>query len=316
MNEREITYPSSNGEHEISAVIWGESGGNKAILQISHGMCEYMERYRGFAKYLAEKGFIVCINDHAGHGKSVKDVPGWFGETGGHGHIVNDMHSLYGILRKEYAGLPYFLLGHSMGSFATRVYCAKYGGGLDGIIYSGTGEATGELSLAIFLCKLMIKYKRGKKPGMIFAKRLDKKHNKRFYPKACEAHKTKQWKGGSHWLSRDTAAVKGFSENPDSFIFTYGGYLDLFTMLREVSMKEWYEAVPKELPCLMFSGGDDPVGGFGKGVTGIYGKLLSAGLKDITLKLYPEGRHEMLNELNRAEVYEDIYNWMEAHRRR
>ncbi|MDR1913896.1 MAG: lysophospholipase [Clostridiales bacterium] len=297
---KELTFAASNGEHNIRAVVWTPKN-PKYIIQIAHGMCEYAERYAEFAEYLIERGFVVCANDHAGHGGSINKTRGYFGKSDGWKHMVDDMHTLYSMVKKEFPNLPAFLLGHSMGSFLARSYCAKYGKELSGAIFSGTGDKPASLNFALFLCKVMKKLGHEEKEGKIFYDFSTKQYNKHFSPNRT----------GSDWLSRDEKLVDAFiAEERSNFFFTIGGYCDLFMLLADISAREWAVRIPKNLPIYLFSGGEDPVGDYGRGVFKVFKRLTAAGCHDVSIKLYGLGRHEMLNETIRQEVYADTYNWL------
>ena len=303
MIEETFEYMSSNDLHMISAKIWRPKHDKDivGILQISHGMTEHKERYKEFAEYLVDRGFLVCMNDHAGHGESIKDMHGYMAEEHGHLYLVQDVRNLFLHIREIYTDVPYFLLGHSMGSFVSRFYTEQFGDELQGVLYSGTGHKPNFLEFIILFSNAMIKMSGGKTQGKVFEDMIFKLYNKNFQPIRTQ----------SDWLSRDIERVDAYrNDKLCTFTFTYCAYRDLFMLLREVSRKAWAENTPKKLPIFIFSGAEDPVGNFSKGVTQVYNLLRQAGCENVSLKLYEGGRHEMLNEVNRLEVYEDIYNWV------
>ena len=314
MTTRRFRYAAANGEHHIQAALWApESAAADAnsaarprgVLQISHGMHEYGGRYEEFAEFMTGRGYVVCVNDHAGHGDSYKspDMRGYFGARDGHLLLVRDMRRLMELVRAEYPGLPYFLLGHSMGSFLARNFCALYGDELDGAIFSGTGNAPPILPLGILLCKAQIRLLGGtyRSRGGAIYKMTRNAYLKRFVP----------IRTGSEWLTRDEKmAAETGSDPKKKFIFTASGNLDLFHMLQCVSSPRWAAKIPAKLPVLLFSGSDDPVGKYGKDVRTVFSWLVDAGCADVTMKIYEGGRHEMLNEINRAEVFEDVAKWI------
>jgi alpha-beta hydrolase superfamily lysophospholipase len=212
--------------------------------------------------------------------------------------MVTDMKKLRDLTS---AGLPYFLLGHSMGSFLTRAYCALYGDTLAGAIFSGTGDAPPILPFARLLTRLAVRFGGPEREGRIFYKLSGQAYNNKFKPNRT----------GSDWLTRDKDKIDSFlSDSRSQFTFTNSGYRDLFSMLAFISEKNWAGSLPGKLPVLLISGGEDPLGEGGKGVLRVFKRLTAAGCQDVTLKLYGQGRHEMLNEVNRAEVYTDVLNWM------
>ena len=302
MTSQIIRYPSANGSNTISARIWRPEDGTvvRGVVQIAHGMVEHGGRYEDFAAYLVSQGFVAAANDHAGHGESHGDT---WGYMGGHLVMVRDMRTLFEKLKKEYPQAPYFLLGHSMGSFLARAYAELYPEGIRGFLYSGTGNAPFGISAVLVLTRVLALFLGKKTTGKFLNKILDGDYNKKF------EHRT-----GSDWLSRDQDRVDRYAQDPlTQFIFTYGGYLDLFRLLRMVSRRGWYKKVPAATPVLLFSGDMDPVGNYGKDPRLIERRLKERGNADVTLLLYPEGRHEMLNELNRQDVYRDITNWCTKH---
>jgi len=309
MNTKKFRFDASNGEHQIQAALWtpGSAGARpRGVLQISHGMHEFGEKYAEFAGFMTDRGYAVCANDHAGHGDSHKDADlrGYFGAKDGYLHMVRDMRTLMGLVKAEFPGLPYFLLGHSMGSFLARNFCALHGGELNGAIFSGTGNAPPVLPLGIALCKAQVRLFGGtyRSRGGIIYKMSRSAFLKRVVP----------LRTGTEWLTRDAEKAAEFSGDPRvKFIFTASGNLDLFHMLSACSSPKWAAKVPAGLPVLLFSGSVDPVGHNGRDVRTIGSWLKAAGCADVTMKIYDGGRHEMLNEINRAEVFEDVAKWIE-----
>lgn len=298
-------YKSSDGIHSVSYHIWFPEGEVSGIVQISHGMCEYVMRYDDFAKYLAAYGFLVCANDHLGHGESVisDDELGFFSEKNGWENVVSDLHTLTKIMKKNYPDVPYFLFGHSMGSFMARAYCIKYGYELDGAVFCGTSGGvkgiSGMLTLIDGLKKLYgEKYRSRVVDSIAFGA----------YNRKIPGHKTPY-----DWISRDTDIVDKYSRDDRcTFIFTLNGFENLMKALWYVSQDKWYESFRKELPVLLISGDADPVGDYGKGVEKVYNKMLENGC-DVKLKLYGGARHELINEINRSEVYKDLLYFFTQH---
>ncbi len=303
MDRKEIVYPSSNGEQDIHGVILTPDGAAKAVVQIVHGMSEHYRRYTDFAHFLAGRGFIVCAEDHAGHGLSGNGHYGYMGAKDGDKHMVTDIHKLYELVHVEHPDLPYVLLGHSMGSFLARAYTALYGNELAAAIYSGTSDmSAAQLNPEILLARILILLRGPKTPGLFLAGIISKMYNKRIQnPRPS----------GIDWISSDEKVLDSYEKDETSgFPFTYSGYLDLFHLLKSISGK-WAQRVPKKLPMYLFSGTEDPVGDYGAGVTRVYERLRAAGCENVEIKLYEGGRHEMLNEVNRDEVREDVAKWIE-----
>lgn len=290
---------------EIFAAKWVSETKPKAILQISHGMAEHVGRYADFASFLVEHEIYVYGNDHRGHGHTeTRDADrGYFTDENGFETIVEDMNALTNVIKNEYPNTPIYLLGHSMGSFLSRRYIQLYGSNLEGVIFSGTGGHPG------FLGKI----------GHYLASREAKKHGRRTqstklnaltfgnYNKAFKPNRTE-----FDWLSRDEKEVDKYIEDPlAGGVFTSGFFEDFFKGL--LSMYDEDQKIPKELPVYFMSGDQDPVGKNTKGVLQNYRQLQSVGLTDISYKFYPEARHEILNETNKQDVYNEILLWILDH---
>ena len=301
----EFYFKSSNGNTKIRAVTWKPSSETKAILQISHGMAEHIIRYDEFAKYLSAHGYFVVGSDHLGHGKSVSSPEdyGYFNSKQGNDYLIQDMQLLREKISGNYPTLPYFILGHSMGSTLLRQYILKYGEGLKGVIFSGivANQNSAVLGAAKCLCRLIGTFKgehyRSKLlDGLVFGK----------FNQMMENPKTE-----TDWVTRDENKLEEYTKDElCGFIFTTNGYYNLFDGLFRLNAKENDSLLPKELPILVVSGEEDPVGGFKVGIRNVYEAYKKSGAKNITLKLYEGARHEVLNEINREEVYEDIEKWM------
>ncbi|MDR1028702.1 MAG: alpha/beta hydrolase [Clostridiales Family XIII bacterium] len=299
--ERQWTRPASCGEGEIFSRLWaGEE--KRAILQIAHGMSEHSGRYVDFARFMASRGYVVGMNDHAGHGRSARTL-GYFAERDGPDHVIGDMKALMDELTARYAGLPTFLLGHSMGSFLARKYITRCGDELAGCLISGTMGKNRLLTLGKVISAVQKKLIGPKSRGRLLTLIAFGSHNKRIkHPVNVYA-----------WLSTaDEACVDFKNDALCGFHFTAGGFSDLFALVGEINAPDWAAKVPISLPIYIFSGAEDPVGAYGRGPTEVYEALAATGHANLKLKLYPNGRHEMLAELNRLEVYEDVLAWLDA----
>ena len=301
--ETSAGYLSHDGKTTVHYTVYTPNCTPRAVFQICHGMNEHIERYRDFAAFLCEHGIVVCGNDHLGHGKtSESENWGFFADENGPEHLVEDIDALNRIMKKRYPSLPYILFGHSMGSFITRKYIAIYREHIDAVIISGTsgGEASLRLGklLAAVICRLKGSHYR--------SQLLDRLVNGKF----TERFKTE---GKYAWLTRDTKIQQLYAADPAcTFLFTAGAYYDLFSMLCEVTDSAWYASVPKDLPILLMSGDADPVGGYGEGVRKVQRLLADAEISSLECRLYPGARHELLNEINRAEVYADVLRFAES----
>ena len=309
MRKEEFYFDSADGLTKIRAMRYMPEGEVKAILQIAHGMVEFIDRYEGFAEYLTGKGYLVTGNDHLGHGASVnsKEDWGYFSEKDGYKNVLKDMVMLTHLTKKLYPGKPYFLVGHSMGSFFCRLYLIKHGEELDGAIVMGTGQQEkGMLGAAKFLTKTVATFKGWK-------------HRSRFINSLALGSYNKKWEPSEthcDWLTRNDEIVNWYVHEPRcTFIFTTNGYYNLFSTIGEIIDKDNVAKMPKELPVLITSGAEDPVGNFGKDPKAVADMFKEAGMKDVTLKLYENDRHEILNELDKDTVYDDIYKWLEAKRK-
>ncbi len=299
------SYASSDGRSTIIYSLWAPETPPRAVLQISHGMCEYIERYAAFAEYLTGHGFAVAGNDHIGHGRSAAAAEelGYIPRAAGGDALVADLWTLTGIIKQKYPGLPYFLLGHSMGSFIARLYLAAHGEALDGAVIMGTGGPGNPTGPAKFMARADATFHSGHHRSSFINDLAFGSYTKHFGKNATQYD----------WLSRDEDNKRRYAADPFcTFTFTADGFYTLFDMLGRVSDKKWPEMLPKSLPVLMVSGADDPVGDYGRGVEKIYRRLTAAGLTDVTLRLYPEDRHEILNEIDRDRVYADILAWFES----
>lgn len=288
----------------LDARAWLPEGQPKAVVQLVHGMSEHIDRYDAPARYLAGQGYLVVGHTHLGHGPRA-EIKGYFAHENGWQRLIDDVHALRQRTQREHPGLPYFILGHSMGSFVTRCYLREHAEGLSGCILSGTGcvpKATAATGVAVstLLCLLGGE----KKPSRLIDTLGFSASNKPFAPNRTPFD----------WLTRSENAVDQYMADPDcGFIFTASGYRDLFRGLIRLADLTEMQKIPKALPLLIFSGDHDPVGGMGEGVKKVAEEFRQAGLTDVTLKLYLGGRHEMFNELNRDEVYADLADWLNIH---
>ncbi len=301
---KEVYIPSTNNRNQLHVAIWEPERETKAILQISHGMVEYIVRYDDFAKHLNQQGILVIGNDHLGHGQSVLDESefGYFGKEKGSA-VVDDLYEVTKYAKKQYGeNIPYFLMGHSMGSFMARRYLMSYGEKITGAIISGTGyKAVPVLDAALFFTAVT-KFFHGERYRSPFLKWLAfHTYNRKIADVKTE----------NDWLTRDEAVVAAYNENPYcKFSFTVNGYETLSDTIKYIQKQSNWEKTPKQLPILMIAGEEDPVGSYGKDVKKVYKKYQQLGCNHIELKLYQDDRHELVNELDREVVYADISQWI------
>lgn len=303
MRKEHFIYHSNDHVTKIHAIRWIPEGKVRAVLQISHGMVEFIDRYDEFAAYLAERGILVTGNDHLGHGSSVRSEEhyGYFADVDGNKTLLRDIHRLRRLTQEKYPDVPYFLLGHSMGSFLARQYLCVYGEGLAGAVIMGTGyQPRIATQFGMLLTSTMAKflgwnYRSALVDAMAFGG-----YNRKFGKP-----------NGKAWLSRNEENVNTYmKEKLCNFRFTLNGYYNLFYSIYTLSFENYLDRMPRSLPVLFVSGDDDPVGQFGKGVIKVYRQFLRMGMTEVKCKLYPQDRHEILNEIDRDAVYEDIYYWM------
>ena len=306
MLKKEFYFPSSDGQTQIHVIQWFPEAGVKAVLQISHGMVEYINRYDEFAAFLAKQGYAVVGNDHLGHGKSVQDDSwlGYFTEKEGNKVVLRDIHRLRLMTEKRFPDVPYFILGHSMGSYMLRKYLTIHNDDLRGAIIMGTGCVPDNTTkLGINVCKFLAK---------IFgwhhrSKLVESLSFGGPYKKYDLSGKTLS----NSWLTKDEDIVKFYYSEPRcTFKFTLNGYLGLMEAVLYDNQLENVKKVPNKLPIFIVSGQDDPVGDNGVGVKKVYDLFKEAGSLDITYKLYENDRHEILNETDRDKVYADLLAWM------
>ena len=302
----ESTFLSSDGITKIYTREYLPEGEAKGIVQLVHGIAEYIARYDAFARFLADNGYIVVGNDLLGHGRSVSapDSLGFFAEKDGWDLAIRDLHTLHETTAARFPGKPYFLFGHSMGSFLARTYIIRYRSGLDGAILSGTGQqpaalvAGGKLRGSWEIRRHGAKYKSEMLNNLAFGKYNDGFEHVRT---VCD------------WLSRDEAVVDAYIADPlCGYVPSAGLFRDMMEGVSFLSSHKNISRMKKSLPVYFMSGDCDPVGENGKGVIRAYKSFLKAGMTDVTMKLYHGGRHEMLNEINRDEVFRDVLSWLDS----
>jgi len=274
----------------------------RAVLQVAHGMAEHGRRYADFAAAMARAGIAVYAADHAGHGKSAPpERYGFFYAQDGWRRAVEDLHAVRASAEERHPGLPLALLGHSMGSLMARSYIARHGEGLRGVILSGTSGPNPLLPIGKLLAAIEMRRLPAYLPSRLIDKLVFGAYGKSFAPARTSFD----------WLSRDPGQVDAYIADPAcGFPLTATGYRDVFAGLGEIQAKGWSAGVPAGLPVLLVSGERDPVGGMGKGVRWVEKALRDAGVRDVTCTLYPEARHELLNETNRERVYADLLVWL------
>lgn len=293
----------SCGSGKIHVCRWTPTGEAKAVLQIVHGIAEFVERYDDFANYLTSMGYIVVAEDHMGHGQSIGEdgIRGYF--HGGWFNGVADTYKLMQDTMADFPSLPYVLFGHSMGSFMARTILAQYpDNGITAAIICGTGwQPHFALPLLIKVVEGMCKKNGEHNPSEQLQQMIFGSYNK----------KIANPRTASDWLTRDEAIVDAYVAHPlCGFTPACGLLRDMMKGIYYVEQPENLAKMKKHLPVLFIAGTEDPVGPYGKGVEKAAAAFIKAGMSNVSLKLYPDCRHEILNELNKQEVYDDICSWL------
>ena len=302
----DISYPSADGSSTIAAKLWLPQGELRGIVQLVHGMCEHIERYDEFARFLAGSGFAACGHNHIGHGNSCPEpaLLGHMPVEGGLDVLIADVHSMRQLAQAQLGEqLPYFIFAHSMGSFVTRCYLAQHAAGLSGVILCGTGNLPIPLSkLGLAICRAL-------------AKMRGETYHSAFVDNMAAGGYGKKVKGATDplaWIAESPRVIADYKADPQcGFMFTVGGYAAVMAATAFAASRECVEAYPQNLPLLFVAGKGDPVGEFGKGVSAAAQLAESAGVRNVTTIIYEGMRHEILNEDERAQPMGDILWWIE-----
>ncbi|RSK26527.1 lysophospholipase [Bacillus sp. HMF5848] len=302
----ETFFLQMNDSTELYVKKWcSETVTPIAIVQIAHGMAEHIERYDELAEFLVNKNIFVYGHDHRGHGQTVRDgmVKGYFTNHNGFEIVVDDMKYITDFIQEQHRDVPIFLLGHSMGSFIVRRYIQKHEAQeLAGVILSGTAGNPGILGI---LGRWLAKRESSKK-GATTESPLMNTLTFGAYNK-----KIKQARTEFDWLSTDQKEVDAYIEDPHcGGVFTAGFFHDLLTGIKTIHKSENIKRTPQSLPILLVAGKEDPVGGFSKSVLAVYQSYKQAGIQDVTNKIYPGMRHELFKEIERQQVFDDVYTWI------
>lgn len=295
------TFPSSSGLCDIHYYIYTPKE-PKAVVMLSHGMCEYVERYKEFAEFLCENDIAFAGNDHVGHGNSITDesMLGYFGQERGYINMVRDLHKMKTeVVDKHFPDIPHFLMGHSMGSFLARIYLSKYRDNWRAVIIMGTaGGIAGSVPLRTVLDALE------RDRGDYYRSRVGSKMFELFN------RRIKNRRTPNDWLSRDDKNVDAYLADPKcNFTFTVAGFRDLLNSLLCANSKPVIENTPTDVPLLFLSGSMDAIGEYGSGVHKAVAKYIDHGCP-VSVRIYREARHELIFELNRDEVMRDIYGFL------
>ena len=305
-NFNEYRFPSADGKNTIYAEIYTpKSASPRGIVQLAHGMIDHTGRYTALADFLCSHGFIFAGNHHLGHGMSVSDPEdyGFFADNGGYKYVIEDIHSMNKYLHKSHPDLPIIMLGHSMGSFISRLYVAEHPSSVSGLIIHGTGGPNPLVGVGKILAGLLKSFYGTHHRSKLIESMAFGSYNKK-YPKE---------EGHNAWLTRDLDKVADRDTHPfTSFKFTVSGYVDLFNFLALSNSGAWFKKYPKRMPTIIMSGDMDPVGDYGKGPRHVYKQLMINGAENVTIKTYEGARHELFNETNANDVFADILTWIEG----
>ena len=304
MIKEEFYFDSYCGTNKIHAVKWVPKGTPVCIVQIIHGMAEYVERYEEFAAFLTEHNIVVVGEDHLGHGKSMGDnPPGYFCEKEPHKVVVENVHILKDMIHEEYPDIPYVVLGHSMGSFIVRNFAHKYGKEVDGVIVSATGL---QPKMILPIMKVTVAVLTAFQGSRHVSKLMDK------MAFGTYLKRIKNPKTSFDWLTVNEENVQKYlADDLCGFTFTLNGFKTLAGLCTGLYDTDKIKSMPKELPMIFLYGDEDPVGEYGAAVEKSYQMYVDAGMNQVSKILYPGKRHELLNEDNKLEVMQDVYNWIQ-----
>jgi len=296
----QMTQPSF-----LHCCVWYPKGDPVGIVQITHGVSEYIGRYDAFASYLAANGYLVVGFDNPGHGKSVGKGEQLGYMDGGWTNTVACMHALYEKTAGEYPGLPYYMLGHSMGSFLLRTYLISYDTPLQGAILSGTGWlGTVLIRLGLTMCKFEKLRLGERKSSKLLLSMMFGMYNRRFVPNRTPYD----------WVCSDQAVVDSYSADPFCTVSTT---VQLCTeMMQGIAFnqnRKNLQKMDRAMPILFFAGEDDPVGDMGRGVIRCAKAFEAAGMEKIAVRMYKGMRHETLNEVGKEAVFADVLHWLRSH---
>ncbi len=294
-------FESSDTINNISYCVWTPNCAPRAIIQIVHGMCERIERYDEFAQFLVSKGFVVCGHDQLGHGYSVKSDEdlGFFADSDGDRFLLEDVEKLRKIMRDKYRLIPYFLLGHGLGSFVARAYASAYPSeNIDGLIISGTFGDKMHTKAKMATARIISAIK-----GKRYRSRSLYKLAFGFYGK----HLKNDTENGSWITSSKELLDKYSSDKLCNFRPTAQAYCDMLMLINYNKT----HLPHRSIPILIFSGADDPVGNYGLEVNALYEKYFESEISDVSFKLYENERHGVLIGSNRHEAFTDVVVWID-----
>lgn len=309
MVREDFYFSSRDAKTRLHGVRWLPEGKVRGVIQLVHGMREYVGRYEEFAAYLTEKGYAVVGHDQLGHGTSVRNERqrGYFCKKRPSDVLVADIYQVTELAKRRYPGKPYVIFGHSMGSYLLRKYLTRYSDAVDGAVICGTGSVPSiACSFGIACCALIAAFH-----GWHYRSRfVEKVTFGKSYAGFCMDGSSPE----NSWLCTNVACVEKHYRDPlCMFRFTLNGFYGLFSTVRYDNQMTFIRQIRKNLPLLLISGAEDPVGDAGVGVRKVYRQYKSAGLRDVKIKLYEGDRHEIINENDRDVVYADVWRWIQTH---
>ncbi|MEE1239571.1 MAG: alpha/beta fold hydrolase [Acutalibacteraceae bacterium] len=299
---KSIEVQSTDNIHTLKGLIYIPDGEIRGIFHLVHGMCEYIGRYAHVFSALAKDGYVCCGYDNLGHGETARDENelGFIAHRDGWKYLVKDVKAFEDAVRKIYPDIPLYLMGHSMGSFIARIAAENYGDEIEKFIICGTGGPNHAAPFGLIATDIM---------RFLFGE----KHRSNFVNSLAFGAYNKRFDGDSEfeWITTDREIITKYeSDKYCNFKFTVSAMHDLIKLNALCNRKAWYNNIRKSLPVLLISGSDDPVGAYGKGVTKVYEKLKTAGVNDVTLRLYSGCRHEIHNDSCKETVISDILKFI------
>ena len=302
--KKDNNFLSNDGKAMIHYTMWYPQNNIKAIVQLTHGMTEYIGNYDEFAEFLCENDLFVIGHDQLGHGHSVENSEelGYFRNKNSVDILVEDMHTLMKKAKSQYENVPYFLFGHSFGSFLSRIFAGTYGNELNGLILTGTGNADiKKIKHALKLIRAMRITKKADYRSKMVLKTLFTSYSQRI----------ENPKNMHEWMCRDEKSIEDYLNNPlNNYVYTLNGFSTLLYAVLKMQEERVFEDTPEKLPILMMSGSEDPVGNYGEKVLEVCNLYKEHKVKDVTLKIYKGARHNILMEINKKEVMKDCMEWI------
>lgn len=296
-----VKVRSSDNIHTLKGKIFIPEGEIKGVFHLVHGMTEHIDRYDGFFDEFAKRGYVCCGYDNLGHGKTANNAEelGFIAHKNGYDYLMRDVKVFSDKIRKNYPNVPYILMGHSMGSFIVRGTAVNYVLDPDKLIICGTGGPNIASGAGLLLTD-------------IFKLLFGEKHISNIIDKTTFGTYNKRFDGTSpyNWLTKDSEAIKKYSKDDYcTFKFTVSAMHDLVKLNRIANSRKFFRELDPKIPVLIVSGDCDPVGNYGKGVKKVYNKLKKG--RNVTLKLYKDGRHEIHNDTCKEEMIKDILEFID-----